>query len=59
VKVTYKTASGFVATPVYEPAVGRLEHLMKFYKEQFHSFQIEAYKIENAWGVVVAQEGQL
>jgi hypothetical protein len=57
-KVTYKTASGLVATPVYEPGTGRLEHLMKFYSEQFHSYQIEAYKIENQFGVVVAEEGQ-
>lgn len=58
-KVTYKATNGQILTPIYEPATGRLEQLMKFYKEQFHSYQIEAYKIENAWGVVVAQEGQL
>jgi len=56
-KVTVKR-NDLVTTPNFEPAPGRLEELMQFYKEQFHSYQIEAYRIENAFGVVVAEEGQ-
>jgi len=58
-KVTYKSTNGQLFAPVYEPASGRLEHLMKFYKEQFHSYNIDGYKIENQFGVVVAEEGNL
>jgi hypothetical protein len=57
-KVTYKATNGEVFTPVFEPAPGRLDQLIKFYKEQFHSYQIDAYKVENSWGVVVAEEGK-
>jgi uncharacterized protein YcnI len=57
-KVTVKR-NELVTTPVYEPAPGRLEELIKFYKEQFHTYQIDGYKIENSFGVVVAEEGNL
>jgi hypothetical protein len=57
-KVTVKR-NELVTTPVYEPAPGRLEALIKFYSEQFHTYQIDGYKIENSFGVVVAEEGNL
>ena len=57
-KVTVKR-NDLVTTPIYEPAPGRLEELIKFYKEQFHTYQIDGYKIENSFGVVVAEEGNL
>jgi hypothetical protein len=57
-KVTVKR-NETVSTPIFEPAPGRLEELMKFYSEQFHTYQVEGYKIENAFGVVVAEEGVL
>lgn len=58
-KVTVKTSTGMIINPIFEPARGRLEDLMKFYAERYHTYQIEAYRIVNQWGVVVAQEGQL
>ena len=56
-KVTVKR-NDLVTTPIFEPAPGRLEELMQFYKEQFHSYQVEAYRSEKSFGVVVAEEGQ-
>lgn len=55
-KVTVKR-NGLVSTPIYDPQHG--SELIKFYSEQFHTYQIDAYKIENSHGVVVAEEGQL
>ena len=57
-KVTVKR-NDLVTTPIFEPGPGVLEELMRFYSEQFHSYQVEGYKIENSFGVVVAEEGQL
>ena len=57
-KVTVKR-NDVVTTPGFEPGPGKLEELMKFYSEQFHTYQVEGYKIENAFGVVVAEEGVL
>ena len=57
-KVTVKTITGTIIEPIFEPAFGRLEMLMKFYKEKFHAYEIDAYKIVNQFGFVVAQEGE-
>jgi hypothetical protein len=57
-KVTYKAVNGEIFAPVFEPAPGRLDQLIDYYKKSFHSYQIDAYKIENINGIVVAQEGQ-
>ena len=54
--VTVKTNTGLVIYPSYAP-----EHsnsILEFYSKQFHSYQIEAYKVVNSAGVVVAEEGQ-
>jgi hypothetical protein len=51
--------NGVVSTPVFEPAPGRLEQLIDYYKKAFHGYEIDGYKIENINGIVVAQEGSL
>jgi hypothetical protein len=56
-KVTVKR-NDLVTTPIFEPKAGLLEELMQFYKKAYHSYQVEAYRIENSFGVVVAEEGQ-
>jgi hypothetical protein len=54
--VTVKTNSGLVIYPSYDPQ--HSNSILEFYKNQFHSYQIDAYKIVNNAGVVVAEEGQ-
>lgn len=53
--VTVKLNDSSTITPVYEPGPGRAEALIKFYSEQFHTFQIQGYKIENQAGKVWAE----
>lgn len=57
-KVTVKR-NDLVTTPIFEPGPGKLEQLMSFYAEQYHTYMIQGYKIENSHGVVVAEEGEL
>jgi hypothetical protein len=56
-RVEVKLASGQIIYPSYEPAQGRLEQLIKFYQERYHTYQIEAYRIINNANVTVAAEG--
>ena len=55
--VTVKTNTGTIINPSFDPGQGQV--VVDFYKNQFHSYQIEAYKIVNNAGVVVAEEGIL
>ncbi len=57
--VTVKLNNGQLIYPSYEPARGRAEELIKFYQERFHTYQIEAYRIVNNAGVLLAGEGNL
>jgi len=56
-KVTYKDIDGKIFSPSFEPSPGRLDQLIEFYKRAFHAYEIEAYKVENTRGIVVAKEG--
>ncbi len=55
--VSVKLTNGTVIYPTYEPAIGRAEELIKFYQNQYHTYQIEAYRIINDAGVTIAGEG--
>jgi len=57
-KVTVKK-NDVVSTPIFEPGPGKLESAIDYYKKAFHGYEIDYYKIENAFGVVVAEEGVL
>jgi hypothetical protein len=50
--VTVKLNDNSTIKPVFEPAPGRAEALIEFYKNQYHTFQIQGYKIENQAGVI-------
>jgi hypothetical protein len=56
--VTVKLNNGQVIYPSYEPGPGRAEALIKFYSDQYNTYQIEAYKIVNQAGVIVGLGGQ-
>jgi hypothetical protein len=53
--VTVKTNTGLVIYPSYDPQ--HKSELIKFYSDRYNAFEIEAYKIVNQAGVIVAMGG--
>jgi hypothetical protein len=56
--VTVKLNDGSTIKPVFEPGPGRADALIEFYKNQYHTYQIQGYKIENLGGKIW-EEGTL
>lgn len=56
-QVTVKTNTGLVINPVFDPQ--HSADLIKFYSDRYNTFEIEAYKIVNQAGVIVAMGGTL